>query len=68
MVGMDSHCRVVGETLAGRRPLDEQTHASVAVLAERLERLQAGSSLFAGVTLSPYVQRLRQRAEAIAIG
>lgn len=68
MTGVDSHCRIVGESLAGERPVDEQTHASVAVLAERLERLKRSSSLVAGVTFSPHVQRLGQRAGVVAVG
>ena len=67
MTGMDSHCRIVGESLAGERPVDERTYASVEVLAERLERLKQSSSLLAGVAFSPYAQKLRQRAEAAAV-
>jgi len=68
MTGTDTHCRIVGESLAGERPIDERTHASVAVLAERLERLQRSSSLFAGVTFSPDVQCLSRRREAVVVG
>ena len=67
MTGMDSHCRIVGESLAGERPVDEQTYTSVEVLAERLERLKQTSNLFAGVAFSPCAQKLRQRAEAAAL-
>jgi len=67
MTGMDSYCRIVGESLAGERPVDEQTYTSVEVLAERLERLKQNSNLFAGVAFSPYAQKLRQRAEAAAL-
>lgn len=67
MTGMDSHCRIVGESLAGERPVDERTYASVEVLAERLERLKQSSGLFAGVAFSPYARKLRQRVEAAAV-
>lgn len=62
MIRMDRHCQVVKASLAGRRPVDEQTFMSVAVLSERLERLKR-SPLFAGVTFSPEVELLRQQAE-----
>lgn len=67
MVGMDCHCRIVGESLMGERPVDEQTCASMAILAERLERLKQSSGLFAGVTFSPYVQKMNRHAEAVAV-
>ena len=64
---MDRHCRIVGESLTGERPVDEQTCASLAILAERLERLKQSSSLFAGVTFSPYVQKMNRHAQAVAV-
>jgi hypothetical protein len=67
MIRMDRHCQVVGASLRGKRPVDEQTYASVAALSERLDRLRQ-NPLLAGVTFSPYVQRLQQRAEAVAVG
>jgi hypothetical protein len=66
MIRMDRHCQVVGASLTGKRPVDEQTYASVAVLSERLERLRQ-SPLFAGVTFSPQVERLRRHME-VAVG
>ena len=68
MVGLDRHCQIVGASLSGERPVDERTHESIAVLSERLERLRPSSPLLAGVTFSPYVERLRRRAEAMAVG
>lgn len=67
MAGMDPHCQVVSQSLAGERPMDEQTGLSMAVLADRLERLKQSSNLFAGVMLSPYVQKMQRRAEAVAV-
>ena len=67
MVGMDRHCQVVGESLMGERPVDEQTGVSMAVLADRLERLKQSSNLFAGVTFSPYAQRMKRHAEAMMV-
>ena len=63
MIRMDRHYQVVKASLAGTRPVDDQTYASVAVLSERLERLRR-SPLFAGITFSPDVEELlRQQAE-----
>lgn len=67
MIAMDKHCRIVGESLAGARRVDEQTYASVSVLSERLERLRQSSPLFAGVTLSAYAENLSRQAEAVAV-
>jgi hypothetical protein len=60
--------RIVSETLAGERPVDEQTHAAVAILAERLERLKQSSSLFSDIGFSPQVKKLKQQAEALVMG
>lgn len=65
MTGMDLHCQVVGQSLAGERPVDEQTGMSIAVLADRLERLRHSSNLFAGVMFSPYVQKMQHHLEAV---
>ena len=65
MTGMDLHCQVVNESLMGDRPVDEQTCASMAILADRLERLKQSSHLFDGVMFSPYVQKMKRHAEAV---
>jgi len=67
MTGMDRHCQIVDESLMGTRPVDEQTCASMAILADRLERLKQSSSLFAGVAFSPYVQKMMRHAETMAV-
>jgi hypothetical protein len=67
VAGMDN-LRIVSESLAGERPVDEQTHAAVAILAERLERLQHSSSLFAEIGFSPHVKQLKQPAQAVVMG
>lgn len=66
MIRMDRHCQVVGASLSGKRPVDDKTYASVAVLSDRLERLRQ-SPLFAAVTFSPQAEQLRQQAE-VAVG
>ncbi|MBP8910655.1 MAG: hypothetical protein KBI32_04020 [Phycisphaerae bacterium] len=65
---MDLHCQIVAQSLAGERPVDEQTGVSTAVLADRLERLKQSSPLFAGVMLSPYVQKMQRHVEAVVAG
>jgi hypothetical protein len=68
-MGMESnHCRIVAESLAGNRKVDETTYASLAVLDERLERLRNISETFAGVEFSPDAARLLSRKKTIAVG
>ena len=67
MAGTDRHCQIVSESLMGDRPADEQTCASMVVLAERLERLRESSHLFAGVAFSPYVSKMMRHAEPMAV-
>ncbi len=50
--------KIVKQSLAGKRPVDEETFSSVAVLAERLEGLKRTSALFADVTFSEHMQEL----------
>ena len=69
MIGKDSnHCRTVAESLAGKRKVDEQTFASLAILDERLERLRNLSEAFSGVQFSPNAAKLLARKNAIAVG
>ena len=69
MIGMDSnHCRIVAESLAGERGLDEQTLASLAILDDRLERLKKLDEAFSGVAFSRAVEQLRSRSSTIAVG
>ena len=69
MIGTDSnHCRIVTESLAGERPVDEQTLASLAILDDRLERLKKLDEAFSGVAFSRAVEQLRSRSSTIAVG
>lgn len=69
MIGTDSnHCRIVAESLAGERGMDEQTLASLATLDERLERLKKLDGAFSGVTFSCAVEQLRSQNSVIAVG
>ncbi len=67
MTRMDNF-RIINEALAGERPVDEQTHAAMAILAERLGRLKQSSSLFGNITFSPHVKKLKRRAETLVLG
>ena len=69
MIGTDSnHCRIVAESLAGKRKADEQTFASLAILDERLERLKSLGETFSGVEFSPDAAKLISQKNAVAIG
>lgn len=67
MIGMDSnHCRVISESIAGKRDVDEQTFVSMGALYERLERLKKFDCSFAGVSFSSDVEKLQSRAMAVS--
>jgi hypothetical protein len=53
-----NHFQVVKESLSGKRAVSEDTFSSIAVLAERLERLKRTSSIFANITFSPQAEEL----------
>ena len=61
------HFQVVAENLDGRRTVDEQALASLAILSERLERLKRFDGIFQGVRFSPAVEKLRRRRNAVAV-
>lgn len=52
------HFEVLSENLNGSREIDEQTFSSVAVLAERMDRLKRSNSLFEQISFSPEVEEL----------
>ena len=61
------HFNVIKDCLSNGRAMDEDAMSSVAVLAERLERLKKTSSLFADIMFSPQVEELAQRELVSAI-
>lgn len=62
-----NHSQIVLESLTGRREIDEQTFTSMAILAERLERLKRFSSNFSEVSFSAAAKKLmRHKNAAIA--
>lgn len=69
MIGTDSnHCRIVVDSIAGERDVDEKTFASLAVLSERLERLKKHNEAFSGVAFSSAVKNLQSRKDTITVG
>jgi hypothetical protein len=69
MIGTDSnHCRIVTESLAGKREVNEQTFASLTILDERLERLKKLNGIFSGVTFSPDAKKLLSQKNTVAVG
>ena len=69
MIGMDSnHCRVVAESLAGERDVDEQTFASLAILGEKLERLKKVDEAFSNIVFSSSVKKLKSQKNAVVLG
>ena len=69
MIESDSNrCRIVAESLAGNRKVDEQTYAALAILDERLERLRKLDSAFYEVAFSTDVEKLRRRKNIVTVG
>jgi len=50
--------KIINDSLTGQRPIDETTFSSVAVLAERMERLKKNSKIFEDISFSPEVEEL----------
>ena len=68
MAGMDSeHVQILGQSLRGERVVDEQTFASLEVLAERLERLKKADRVFGKISFSPAVKKLRSQQHIVAV-
>ncbi len=68
MIGTDSnHCRIVAESLAGKREVDEQTFDSLAALGKELERLKGLDGVFSGVEFSSHARKLLNLKAAMAV-
>lgn len=63
-----NHCQIVSESLAGKRAVDEQTFASLAVLGGRLEGLREIGGAFSEVEFSPDVRRLKDQRRKALVG
>ena len=69
MIGTDSnHCRIVAESLAGKREVSEQTFASLAILDERLGHLRKLDKAFSGITFSPFAAKLLSQKNTVTVG
>ena len=62
-----NHCRIVQSSLVGKRAVDEQTFASLTILAERLKRLRKLGGMFSGVTFSDAIKKRAGQKKAMAI-
>lgn len=65
---MMDHCQIVRRNLSGKRAVDEETFASLAVLAERLERVKRLGNVFSNIEFSPDIERLKSRVNAVPVG
>ena len=61
----EGHFDVLNDNINGTRPIDERTFASVAVLADRLDRLQRSNPIFGNIGFSPEIEDLAN-CEAIS--
>jgi hypothetical protein len=69
MIEMDlNHYQIVEKGLTGERAVDEQTFASLEILAERLERLKKLDKMFSSIEFSSAVERLKTRRNAVTVG
>ena len=68
MIEMDLHdLQIVGDGLRGQRAVDEQTFASVSILAERLERVKSLGKGFSDICFSPAMEELAKQKSAAAV-
>lgn len=61
------HCEIVRDSLAGNRTTDEQTFASINILAERLENVRKQHRTFIDIEFSPQVQALAEQELKLAV-
>ena len=61
------HCMTVSESLSGKRPADEQTFASISILADRLQTVHELHPCMLSVEFSPQVQALIEQESILAI-
>lgn len=61
------HCRIVHESIAGIRAIDEQVLDSVSELAQRLERLRKTHRAFLDIEFSPQLQAITSGEMALAV-
>jgi len=62
-----NHFEIVRDSLTGGRTTDEQTFASINILAERLENVRKLHRTLIDVEFSPYVQELIEQEMKLAV-
>jgi hypothetical protein len=62
----DNHCRIVSDSLKGKRAVDTHTFESLEVLKDRLERLKSSDSSFEQVRFSPHINKLKNSHRIMA--
>jgi len=62
-----NHCRILKESIAGDRVVDEKTYTSLAILTERLERLKKLDKVFGKVDFSSDAKKLTRQRNSIAV-
>lgn len=62
-----NHFQVVKDSISGERGVDEQTLASLTILAERLERLKKLDDAFSDIAFSPAVKKLAKQGNTLAV-
>ena len=68
MIRTDSeHCRIVADSLAGQREVDDKTFDSLAALEEKLDRLKKFDEMFSGVQFSSAVKKLLSRNHPLTV-
>ncbi len=58
---------IAREGLCGQSAVDEQTFASVSILAERLERVQSLGKGFSAISFSPGMEELAKQGSITAL-
>lgn len=54
------HFKIINDSLTGSSPLDEETFSSVAVLAERLDKLKRSGDQFKDIAFSDQLEELAE--------
>jgi hypothetical protein len=62
-----NHHRIVKEAVEGKRSVDEQTHVSLAILDERLQRLRKLDKIFDEVQFSSAVRKILTQKDTCTV-
>ena len=61
------HCKIVTDSLLGKRIADEQAFTSIEILSDRLERVRKLHRAFVDIEFSPEVYELREQEMKLAL-